>query len=144
MKAQPATKLQHIAEELKQLGRDPNLAPELADLLRRNADSMLALAVEVAGNRNSPHHDILLVKKSGDLVRVPVNKTEGDPDEGRYVSVPEYPEPTDDGYRKVHTDARIRDQGKKGTGPAFSTLPIRREAATSAWSCYLLNEQNLN
>lgn len=111
------------------------------------------------------HHDLLVVPPVGVLqetqtFRVPVVKVQGQANQGEfdqnddpvgnYVDLPEKLDLYDYAQRRTMTIARPQDWGDadhRGTsrGPAFGTLPVKREpSATSCAACYLINAQNLN
>jgi hypothetical protein len=111
------------------------------------------------------HHDLLVVPPAGVLsegetFRVPVVKVKGQANQGEfdqsddpvgnYVDLPEKLDLYDYAQRRTLTIARPQDWGDKSRratsrGPAFGTLPVKREpAATSCAACYLIDAQNIN
>jgi hypothetical protein len=120
------------------------------------------------GKKPVRHHDLLVIPagKNDDeeavlseqeIYRFPVVKlggqaNQGDPDgdapTGRYVDSPEVLDFHDYAQRRTTTVARPQDWGaQRGVrrGPAFGTLPVKREpAATSCAACFLVDSQNVN
>lgn len=111
------------------------------------------------------HHDVLIIPpadvlKPDEIFRVPVVKDhgvvnqgeidEGEAEVGTYVDKPERHDAYDYAQRRVMSISRPQDWGSRdgrdiARGPAFGTLPVKREpAATSCASCYLINAQRLN
>lgn len=111
------------------------------------------------------HHDLLVVPPANvisteEIFRVPVVKldepaNQGEQDqeggtEGTYVDMPEKLDLYDYAQRRTMAIARPQEWGPKehrdtARGPAFGTLPVKREpAATSCAACYLINAQNIN
>jgi hypothetical protein len=102
--------------------------------------------------RNSPFHDILLIRKEfipgqrpSRLERFPVDKTTGayrnDPAAAKAAVRPE-----GEGYRPTLNLGSTGGgtSAEPSRGPALSTLPLHPSpAASSATSCYLVNPQNL-
>jgi len=111
------------------------------------------------------HHDLLVVPpegilSEGETFRIPVVKVAGQANQGEfdqnddpvgnYVDLPEKLDLYDYAQRRTLTIARPQDWGDRehrqtSRGPAFGTLPVKREpAATSCAACYLVNARNLN
>lgn len=116
------------------------------------------------GKKPLEHHDILIVPPKGvyavdEVVRFPVVKLEGvvnqgeidegDEVKGTYVDSPEVLDAYDYAQRRLMAVNRPQDWGPEELrnverGPAFGTLPVKREpAATSCAACYLINAQHL-
>lgn len=116
------------------------------------------------GTEPNPHHDVLVIPprdvvKSDEMYRVPVVKVSGvvnqgeteadDVPAGNYVDQPELLDSYDYAQRRALSIARPQDWGNPNQagiprGPAFGTLPVKREpAATASGACYLINAQNL-
>jgi hypothetical protein len=110
------------------------------------------------------HHDVLVVAPAQvhgeqEIFRVPVVKIEGQVNQGEldhgdaplgnYVDMPEKLDFYDYAQRRTVAIARPQDWGPPERrhvqrGPAFGTLPVKREpAATSCAACYLIDAQNL-
>lgn len=108
----------------------------------------------------NPFHDVLVIgpepaQDKGEFYRVPAVKIKGSLDaqgrlepEGAYIDPPEKWDAYDYAQRRTMTIATPQDWGasaKRETrrGPAFGTLPVKREpAATACVACYLVNAQN--
>ncbi len=102
----------------------------------------------------TPFHDVLVIGPQGaqddnEFYRVPVVKVPGTVKErpGSYVDTPETLDLYDYSARRTLTIARPQKWGdpKVGEprGPAFGTLPVKREpAATACLTCYLVNAEN--
>lgn len=116
------------------------------------------------GAEPNPHHDLLIVPpkeviEKDEIYRVPVVKvsgvvnqgdTEGDDvATGSYVDQPELLDSYDYAQRRALSIARPQDWGNPNQsgivrGPAFGTIPVKREpAATASGACYLIDAQNL-
>ncbi len=113
-------------------------------------------------------HDMLIIGPVGggpttELFRVPVVKvakeakpapnnpavgTEALEVVGTYVDLPEKLDLFDYAQRRTMNVARPREWGTPSAvqrGPAFGTLPVKREpAATHCFACYLVNSENLS
>lgn len=102
-------------------------------------------------------HDILVIAPKNvhtreELFRVPVVKSQTNEDtaqgivEGSYVDTPEKLDLFDYAQRRTLSFAQPSDWGarlKEPRGPAFGTLPVKREpAATGCLACYLVDAQN--
>jgi hypothetical protein len=113
------------------------------------------------GNEPSPFHDVLVIgprqaQDVDEFFRVPVIKVarplaRGSEREGSYVDPPEKFDLYDYSARRTLAFARPQDwsatdaTGALGgpRGPAFGTLPVKREpAATACLTCYLVDAQN--
>lgn len=111
------------------------------------------------------YHDVLVVAPAGvhenqETFRIPVVKIEGQVNQGEmdhgdaplgnYVDLPEKLDFYDYAQRRTAAIARPQDWGPSARrlvprGPAFGTLPVKREpAATSCAACYLIDAQNFN
>ncbi|MEO8180351.1 MAG: hypothetical protein ABI895_16055 [Deltaproteobacteria bacterium] len=116
------------------------------------------------GKEPVAHHDVLVlpprgVLERGKFFRFPVTKKKAAQNEpGTFNDPPEVMDVYDYAERMVHSIARPQDWGKDpqpvartpeaegvGRGPAFCTLPVKPEpASTSCGICYLINADNLN
>jgi hypothetical protein len=102
------------------------------------------------------HHDVLVIPpervlEPDEMFRVPVIKPrDGTATTGTYIDTPEQLDAYDYAQRRVMAVSRPQDWGatdQRGVkrGPAFGTLPVKREpAATSCASCYLINAPHIN
>jgi len=89
--------------------------------------------------RDSEFHDILVIPKRGHrLQQVEVEKAKG-ANQGKYKAFAT-PPLDEAGHRKVLALAGVNSD----RGAGFSTLPIKEEPASSFWTCFLINAENLN
>ena len=103
----------------------------------------------------SKFHDVLVIgpTKPDELTRVPVVKAEGSIDQwgnpepaGSYRDPPEIWDAYDYGFRRTMSIAKPQDwcpPSDVPRGPAFGTLPVKREpASTACVACYLIDARN--
>jgi hypothetical protein len=105
-------------------------------------------------NDPTPFHDVLVIGPQGaqddnEFYRVPVVKVPGTSKErpGSYVDNPETLDLYDYSARRTLSIARPQRWGDttadEPRGPAFGTLPVKREpAATACLTCYLVDAEN--
>ena len=96
--------------------------------------------------RSTEDHDLLVIPKLGELQRVLVAKRpweDGRPQGpgGTYVGLEPVSAPEEPGNRKALSVAR--PEGDRLSGPAFAAMPVKPEPASSFYTCFLVNGDNV-
>lgn len=103
----------------------------------------------MAHPRKTEDHDLLFIPREGKLQRILVDKrpwAQGHPvpstHTGQIETVEKPSAPDDAGYRKAMSIAA--PGGDLTRGPALACMPIRPEPATSYYTCFLVDGNNVN